>query len=75
MKRYTLNKSAVLIAIFLAVGVIYWIRLFQLQIIDDYASEAQNNTIRNKVQYPGRGLIWTATAKSLSITSLSTTLW
>ena len=57
MKRYTLNKSAVLIAIFLAVGVIYWIRLFQLQIIDDYASEAQNNTIRNKVQYPGRGLI------------------
>lgn len=57
MKRLTLNKSAVLIAIFLTVGVIYWIRLFQLQIVDDYASEAQNNTIRNKVQYPGRGLI------------------
>ena len=45
--------------IFLAVAFIYWIRLFQLQILDNrYKIDAESNAIRNKVQYPGRGLIY-----------------
>ena len=49
----------VVAGIFLAVAFIYWIRLFQLQILDNrYKIDAESNAIRNKVQYPGRGLIY-----------------
>lgn len=45
-------------AIFIVVVFIYWVRLFQLQILDErYTIDARSNAIRNKVQYPGRGLI------------------
>ena len=45
-------------AIFVVVMLVYWIRLFQLQILDErYTLDAQSNAIRHKVQYPGRGLI------------------
>lgn len=45
-------------AIFIVVMLVYWIRLFQLQILDErYTLDAQSNAIRHKVQYPGRGLI------------------
>ena len=45
-------------AIFAGVVLIYWFRLFQLQILDErYTIDARSNAIRHKVQYPGRGLI------------------
>lgn len=59
MKRTSVNRVTVIVAIFLAVAFIYWIRLFQLQIVDSrYKLDAESNAIRNKVQYPGRGLIY-----------------
>lgn len=59
MKRTNINRSFVIGAIFLTVAFIYWIRLFQLQILDSrYKIDAESNAIRNKVQYPGRGLIF-----------------
>lgn len=58
MKRLTVDKSSVVMGIFIVVAVIYWVRLFQLQILDErYTIDARSNAIRNKVQYPGRGLI------------------
>lgn len=49
----------VIAVIFLTVAFIYWVRLFQLQILDNrYKIDAESNAIRNKVQYPGRGLIY-----------------
>lgn len=58
MRRSTVSKASVVMAIFILVAVIYWIRLFQLQIVDErYTLDAQSNAIRHKVQYPGRGLI------------------
>ena len=45
--------------IFITVAFIYWIRLFQLQIVEErYTVDARSNAIRHKVQYPGRGLIY-----------------
>lgn len=59
MRRTTINRSTVIIVIFLTVGFIYWIRLFQLQIVEErYTVDARSNAIRHKVQYPGRGLIY-----------------
>lgn len=58
MKRLDMNRSSVVAAIFIVVAFIYWVRLFQLQILDErYTIDARSNAIRNKVQYPGRGLI------------------
>lgn len=46
-------------AIFLAVGLIFIIKLFGLQILDSkYKISATNNVLREIVQYPARGLIY-----------------
>lgn len=59
MRRVELNRTSVIILIFIAVFVIYWGRLFQLQILDErYTVDAKSNAIRHKVQYPGRGLMY-----------------
>lgn len=59
MRRTTINRSTVIIVIFITVAFIYWIRLFQLQIVEErYTVDARSNAIRHKVQYPGRGLIY-----------------
>lgn len=59
MRRVELNKSSVIILIFTLVVLVYWGRLFQLQILDErYTVDAQSNAIRHKVQYPGRGLMY-----------------
>ncbi len=66
MKRTNINRGVVVAAIFVVVAVIYWLRLFQLQILDDrYKIDAESNAIRNKVQYPGRGLIFDRNGKIL----------
>ena len=59
MQRSTVNRASVVAAIFIVFVCIYWIRLFQLQILDErYTLDAQSNAIRHKVQYPGRGLVF-----------------
>lgn len=45
--------------IFIAVGVLYAIRLFMLQVIDkEYRSMADNNALRFVTQYPARGKVY-----------------
>jgi len=45
--------------IFLVVGVIFVIRLFALQVLSSkYKKSATNNTLREIVQYPARGLVY-----------------
>lgn len=45
--------------IFLLVGLIFLIRLFYVQVIDDhYKLDADNNVLRKIIKYPARGLIY-----------------
>lgn len=66
MKRTNVNRGLVIAGIFITVAVVYWLRLFQLQILDNrYKLDAESNAIRNKVRYPGRGLIYDRYGKIL----------
>lgn len=52
------------IAIFGAVGLIFIVKLFNLQVLDpDYKEFATNNVLREIVQYPARGLIYDRNGK------------
>jgi penicillin-binding protein 2 len=45
---------------------LYWVRLFYIQVIDDrYQISATNNAFRYKIQYPGRGLMYDRNEKLL----------
>ncbi len=53
------NRKFLVITIFIFVGVVFLIRLFYLQVVDDtYKQFATNNVLRRVVQYPARGLIY-----------------
>ncbi len=53
------DRKAVIYFIFLSVVVVYLLRLFYLQVIDDsYKLSAYNNVIRSITDYPARGLIY-----------------
>ncbi len=63
MDIYSKRKYLV-IAIFGAVGLIFIIKLFNLQVLDpDYKEFATNNVLREIVQYPARGLIYDRNGK------------
>ncbi len=52
--------------IFLVVGIIFIIRLFNVQVLDDkYKSESDHNVLREVIQYPARGLIYDRTGELL----------
>ncbi len=52
------------IAIFLVVGLIFILKLFNIQVLDsDYKEYATNNVLREVVQYPARGLIYDRNGK------------
>lgn len=52
------GRSTIIVLIFLAVGIIFLLRLFFLQVIDDsYKLSANNNVLRYVTDYPARGLI------------------
>jgi len=59
-KDYNLEKRRYVIAGFiLVIVVIYLVRLFSLQVVDDkYKYFADNNAFLRKTQYPGRGLMY-----------------
>ncbi|MEZ5195500.1 MAG: hypothetical protein R2764_03645 [Bacteroidales bacterium] len=59
MKKNFSDWKYVIIAIFVIVGVIFLIRIFYLQVINDsYFLSAENNVLRQTTIYPNRGLIF-----------------
>ncbi len=60
------GRSAVILLIFFAVGFIFLMRLFSIQILDDsYKVSADDNAIRKVTEYPARGLIYDRNGKLL----------
>ncbi len=59
MKKVYSARQNVIILMFFIVGVLYTFRLFYIQIIDDsWEISSNKNALRNKVQYPSRGLVY-----------------
>ncbi|HZK06837.1 MAG TPA: penicillin-binding protein 2 [Bacteroidales bacterium] len=57
-KKIFENRKFVVSAIVIAAGLIFVIRLFYVQIINEkYVLSANNNVLRYEVQYPARGLV------------------
>ena len=57
-KHLAIRKHIIILA-FLLLGVIYLVRIFYLQVIDqDYKLSSQNNVLRFVTQYPARGTIF-----------------
>ncbi len=53
------KRKYLVIAIFLAAGTVFLIKLFGLQVMDSkYKVSATNNVLREIVQYPARGLVY-----------------
>lgn len=60
------NRKVVIIGLFVGLGVIYWMRLFYIQVIDkSYTLSANNNVLRYITQYPSRGLVYDRKGKLL----------
>lgn len=58
MDIYTKRKY-VIIAVFVLAGLIFIVKLFEIQVLDrDYKQYATNNVLREVVQYPARGLVY-----------------
>ncbi|MBI9033792.1 MAG: penicillin-binding protein 2 [Bacteroidales bacterium] len=59
MNKNFSDRKYLIIGIFIAVGVIFLIRLFSLQVFNtSYILSAENNVTRHIVQHPSRGLIF-----------------
>ncbi len=53
------NRKFIVGLIFLVIGVIFSIRLFTIQVVnDDYKNDSDQNVLREIVQYPARGLVY-----------------
>ena len=53
------GRKSLVIGVFLVAGIIFILRLFQIQVADStYKESAQKNALRKLVQYPARGLIY-----------------
>ena len=53
------SKRLLIMGIFIAVGVVYIMKLFFLQVVDDkYKTMADNNALRFVTQYPARGKVF-----------------
>lgn len=60
------NRKYIIGGIFILVVIIFILRLFNLQIVDDtYKQSAENNSQRQVTQYPARGLIYDRNGKLL----------
>lgn len=58
MNRDTSNQRAVILGIFTLVILIYLVRLFYIQVVDNsYVASANNNVLRYMTQYPARGFV------------------
>ena len=57
--RNLANRQYVIIGVFVVVGVIYLMKLFSLQVLDDELKQsADNNVLRYVTQYPARGKVF-----------------
>ncbi len=62
------ERKFVVQGIFIAVGLVFLLRLFYLQVIDDsYKYAADNNVIKKVVEYPHRGQIFDRNGKLVVI--------
>ncbi|NLN94997.1 MAG: penicillin-binding protein 2 [Bacteroidales bacterium] len=62
-KPYT-DRKYIIIGFVIAVGIIFILKLFHIQIIDkSYKLSADNNVLRYMTQYPARGLIYDRNGK------------
>ena len=53
------NRKLLVMGIFIAIGVVYLVRLFLLQVLDkEYVALADNNALRYVTQYPARGKVY-----------------
>jgi len=53
------SRKFIVAAIFLSIGLIFIIRLFNVQVLNDkYKLDSDSNVLREVVQYPARGLIY-----------------
>lgn len=60
------SRKLLIMGIFIAVGLVYLIRLFSLQVVDKhYKQEADNNALRFVTQYPARGKVYDRNGKLL----------
>lgn len=58
MNQDSTNQRAVVLGIFTIVVLIYIIRLFYIQVVDNsYVASANNNVLRYMTQYPARGFV------------------
>ncbi len=58
MNRFS-DRKFVIAAIFISIGVIFLLRLFYIQVLnDEYRLSANNNVLRYVTQYPARGLVY-----------------
>jgi penicillin-binding protein 2 len=59
MKKNLSDRKYIIYLLFIFVGVVFLMRLFFLQVIDQsYLLSAENNVLRHNVIYPNRGLIF-----------------
>ena len=59
MIRNYANRQYIISGFFCLIGMIFIIRLFSIQVLDDtYKTSSENNVIRKQIEYPGRGLIF-----------------
>ena len=59
MIRNYSNRQFIIGGFFFLIGLIFIIRLFSIQVLDDtYKTSSENNVIRKQTEYPGRGLIY-----------------
>lgn len=57
--RNLAKRQYVIIGVFVVVGVVYLIKLFSLQVLDDqWTANADNNVLRYVTQYPARGKVF-----------------
>jgi penicillin-binding protein 2 len=64
LKKSLESRKFVFITLFLIVGIVFIIKLFLLQIIqDEYKLSADNNVLRYVTQYPPRGVVFDRTGK------------
>jgi len=62
------SRRLVIQGVFIIVGIVYLIRLFYLQVIDDnYKAQADNNAIRRVTVYPHRGQVLDRNGKLIVI--------
>lgn len=61
------NRKSTLIAMFVLIGMVFFVRLFYLQIIDDSSVlYANRNALRYVIQHPARGIIYDRNGKLMS---------